>query len=304
VRKPPGPLEAMLDPKLLLYFVEVAETASFSRAAERLNVTQSWLSRQVKALETQIGFKLFDRTSRTVILTERGREMLARAQTAVDHVRGVQALAAKLGRKESALAIGLATYALTNEQRLELVDDYLARYPQVRIDTRIDSARQLAASLVQGELDLMFAIPLPRLLANEQIVAVTVASGGIDVIFPRGDAFENCETVLLRDVAQRPVSAFSKNSNAELFALIFEPAAAAGAAITGYSDYSFYRNLAEQNAVTLMPSWQPLPAKGLARRPLVDHPAAVDLACMRLRPHSHPALERFWAITQERAEPN
>jgi len=292
----------MLDPKLLQYFVEVAETGSFSRAAERLNVTQSWLSRQIKTLESQIGFKLFDRTSRTVLLTDRGREMLARAQTAVDHVRGVQALAARLGRTESALAVGIATYALTNERRLELFDDYAARYPQVRIDTRIDAFRRLADSLVQGELDLMFAIPVARLLANDQIAAVTVARGGIDVVFPRGDPFEARAAVTLAEVAARRVSAFAKHSNAELFALIFEPAVAAGAPIAEFSDYSFYRNLADQRAVTLIPRWQPLPARGLARRPLADHPAAVDLACLRFRPHRHPALERFWALAQERAE--
>ena len=292
----------MLDPKLLHYFVEVAETSSFSRAAERLNVTQSWLSRQIKALEAQIGFRLFDRTSRTVLLTDRGREMLARAQVAVDHVRGVQALAAKLAGGERTLSIGIATYALTNEQRLELFDAYAARYPQIRIDTRIDSYRALAASLVKGELDLMFAIPVAPLLANDQIAASIVARGGIDVVFARGDALEGQGSVTLAEVAARRVCAFAQRSNAELFALIFEPAARAGATIAEFSDYSFYRNLADQQAVTLMPRWQPLPARGLARRPLTDHETAVDLACLRFRPHGHPALERFWALAQERAE--
>lgn len=292
----------MLDPKLLHYFVEVAETASFSRAAERLNVTQSWLSRQVRALEAQIGFKLFDRTSRTVLLTDRGREMLARAQIAVDHVRGVQALAVKLAGAERTLAIGIATYALTTEQRLELFDAYAARYPEVRIETRIDSYRALAASLIKGDLDLMFAIPVAPLRANDQISVATVARGGVDVVFARGDALDGRESVTLAEVAARRVSAFAKGSNAELFALIFEPAAQAGAAIAEFSDYGFYRNLSGQQAVTLMPRWQPLPARGLARCPLADHPSSVDLACLRFRPHGHTALERFWALAQERAE--
>src|SRR5690606_32178499 len=176
------------------------------------------------------------------------------------------------------------------------------RYPQVRIDTRIDSYRALSASLIKGDLDVMFAIPVPPLLTNDQIEVSIVARGGIDVVFVRGDDLERKARVTLAEDAARRVSAFAQRSNAELFALIFEPAVRAGAKITEFSDYSFYRNLGDQQAVTLMPRWQPLPARGLARRPLADHVSAVDLACLRFRPHGHPALERFWALAQERAE--
>lgn len=291
----------MLDPKLLSYFVEVADTGSFSQAAARLNVTQSWLSRQVATLEQQIGFKLFDRTSRTVVLTRQGQEMLGRAQTAVDHVRGVQALATKLGRKESTLSIGVPTYALTAEERLTLLDNYLARYSKVRIDTRIDSFRQLEAALVQGELDLMFAIAVPRLLADPQTDVAIVAHGGVDIIFAQGDAFEAQDSISFDQLGGRPVSAFSRRSNAELFALVFGAAIEAKCEIAEFSDYSFYRNLAEQGAVTLMPRWQPIPMPGLRRLPLTGYDGSIDLACVRMAAHSHPALERFWALAQEMA---
>ncbi|PQM27489.1 hypothetical protein CVO77_02560 [Sphingopyxis lindanitolerans] len=110
---------------------------------------------------------------------------------------------------------------------------------------------------------------------------------------------ERERAVTLEQLSKRRVSAFSKYSNGELFALLFEPAVAVGAEIAEYSDYSFYRNLSDQNAVTLMPSWQPLPSAKLDRRPLLDRDRSVDLACVRLRAHSHPALERFWALAQE-----
>lgn len=291
----------MLEPKLLHFFVEVADTASFTRAAERLNVTQSWLSRQIATLEQQIGFKLFERTSRSVALSARGEAFLEVARSAVHHVRGAQALAGKLGREESQLAIGVPTYALMAEPRLTLCDRYLKRYPKVRVETRIDGYSRLEAALVQGELDLAFAIKAPEIEESDDINFVTVAPGQLSLIVPREHPDAQLRSAPMASLAGRRVAAFSKHSNAALFSLIFAPAVEAGAEIVEYSDFSFHRNLAKHDEVTLMPDWQPLPTAGLRRVPLtgVDHP--VDLVCARTRTRGVPALEAFWALAHEHA---
>ena len=286
----------MLDPKLLRYFVEVADTRSFSQAADHLGVTQSWLSRQVVKLEQQIGFRLFDRTSRTVILTADGRALLCRARQAVDQVTGVQALATQMAQRQWSLVMGVPTYALLAEPRLRLCDRYLRSYPRVQLDTRIDSFRELAASLARGELDLAFTIPLERLSGDPQIETLTVASGGLDVVFGVGDPFEAEAEVTLDQVARRHVAAFSRRSNADLYTLIFQPAVDAGSMIIEFSDYSFHRHLGDHAAITLMPTWQPLPAANLRRRRLVGLERAVDLAMLRMRAHRPPALEAFWRL--------
>ena len=64
----------------LRYFVAVAETGSFTRAAEREGVTQPSLSEQVIKLEGRLGKRLFDRLGRKVVLTDSGHDLLARAQ--------------------------------------------------------------------------------------------------------------------------------------------------------------------------------------------------------------------------------
>ena len=83
----------------LEYFVAVAEEANFTRAAERVHITQSGVSAQVRALETQLGAPLFNRSGRVARLTEAGtvalpyaRAALAAAadlRQAIDEVRGV-----------------------------------------------------------------------------------------------------------------------------------------------------------------------------------------------------------------------
>src|SRR4029453_1605972 len=83
----------------LEYFVAVAEEATFTRAAERVHISQSGVSAQIRALESELGAELFDRSARTARLTTAGqaalphaRQALGAAQTlghAVDQVNGL-----------------------------------------------------------------------------------------------------------------------------------------------------------------------------------------------------------------------
>jgi len=66
--------------QLLEAFVAVAETGSFSTAAERVHITQPAISKRIAQLEDTLGCRLFDRISRTIYLTEAGRALLPRAE--------------------------------------------------------------------------------------------------------------------------------------------------------------------------------------------------------------------------------
>jgi DNA-binding transcriptional LysR family regulator len=73
----------MIDVKQMRYFVAVAETLHFRRAAERLHISQPPLSRQIAALEKSLGVRLFDRTSRRPALTHAGQKFLEDAQAVI-----------------------------------------------------------------------------------------------------------------------------------------------------------------------------------------------------------------------------
>ena len=79
----------MRDLRQLRFFVTVAELMNVSRAAEALNISQSALSRQLQALEEEIGLRLFDRVGKRLVLTAEGEEMLPRVAGTRRTGRGV-----------------------------------------------------------------------------------------------------------------------------------------------------------------------------------------------------------------------
>src|SRR3954451_21355872 len=98
-----------LDTRLLRAFVAVAEELSFTRAAARLFIAQQALSAQVAQLETRLGVKLFERTTRRVGLTDAGLRLLAHAREALAALDG---MAAELDALQRTLRVGMSGTAM------------------------------------------------------------------------------------------------------------------------------------------------------------------------------------------------
>jgi DNA-binding transcriptional LysR family regulator len=88
----------MRDLRQLRFFVTIAELMNVSRAAEALNISQSALSRQLQALEEEIGLRLFDRVGKRLVLTAEGEEMLPRAALLVEQADALSMRADALAR--------------------------------------------------------------------------------------------------------------------------------------------------------------------------------------------------------------
>ncbi|MET8133001.1 LysR substrate-binding domain-containing protein [Streptomyces sp. NPDC005251] len=103
----------MLDLRQLRYFVAVAEAEHVGRAAERLHISQSPLSRQIAQLEKNLGLTLFERSQQRIRLTSDGRVFLIEAQALLRHADRLENLGRRLGRgEEGGLCIGYVADAM------------------------------------------------------------------------------------------------------------------------------------------------------------------------------------------------
>ena len=138
----------------LEYLVAVAEEASFTRAAQRVHISQSGVSAQIRQLEHDLGAVLFDRSGRTATLTEAGtaatkygREVLAAAaalRQAVDEVTGLLS-----GR----LTVGMVT-ACTITALFDALAAFHRAHPGVAITLLEDNSAALAEHTRSGALDV------------------------------------------------------------------------------------------------------------------------------------------------------
>jgi DNA-binding transcriptional LysR family regulator len=140
----------------LRYVVEVAETTSFTRAAQRCHVVQSALSHQIARLERELGARLFERTSRRVRLTPAGAAFLPAARQCLDAAeRAVAEVAAAVGEIRGRLAVGLIpTVAAVDVP--EALRDFRQRYPAVRISLRVGASDDLVEEVRQGAIEVAF----------------------------------------------------------------------------------------------------------------------------------------------------
>ncbi len=163
------------------YVLAVAETNSFTRAAERCLVVQSALSHQIARLERELGTRLFERTSRRVRLTPAGAAFLPAARQCLDAAeRAAAEVAATVGEVRGRLAVGLIPTVAAVDVPGAL-RDFRERYPHVRIGLRVGASDDLIEQVRQGALDVAF-LGLPttsrpqgvagRELARDRLVAV------------------------------------------------------------------------------------------------------------------------------------
>ncbi|MEV6010022.1 LysR family transcriptional regulator [Streptomyces sp. NPDC051976] len=142
----------------LEYFVTVADEAGFTRAATKLHVAQPGISAQVKQLERELGQPLFDRSGRTVRLTEAGRAVLPYARAALDAVAGARLAAAELtGLVRGHVAIGTVTSLGSDMNVPGLLAGFHRAHPGVEITLSEDTSDHLLAGLLDGRFDLAFA---------------------------------------------------------------------------------------------------------------------------------------------------
>jgi DNA-binding transcriptional LysR family regulator len=134
-----------VDLRRLRYFVALSEELQFSRAARRLDISQSTLSAAIGKLEAQVGCQLFARSTRRVELTPAGQGLLADARVALAAVDGSLAAVRRGPHHAPALRIGL-----TSPVRFGIIDALLDAFARARPDQEVTLREQASRGLLTG----------------------------------------------------------------------------------------------------------------------------------------------------------
>jgi DNA-binding transcriptional LysR family regulator len=140
--------------RFLRTFVAIADCTGFARGAARLNLTQSAASRQIQALEDELGLQLFTRVGRNARLTPEGEDLLARSRKLLldADALGQRAIELKTG-EVGVLRVG-ATPQLIENLLADFLSRYRKRHPSVEVHLTEDGGFRLPGRLERGDIDI------------------------------------------------------------------------------------------------------------------------------------------------------
>lgn len=189
-----------MDLQQLRYVVEVAETLSFTRAAERCFVTQSALSHQIASLERELGRRLFVRSSRSVRLSEAGQAFVGHARIALRAAaRAKEESAAADGIVEGTLRIGVIPTVTAVDLPSVLVA-FRAAHPRVRVELQVGNSDVLTRRVRQSELDVAL-LGLRDGVEPDGVAARVLSRERLVAVFPRGHELAEESIIELDDLA-------------------------------------------------------------------------------------------------------
>jgi LysR family hydrogen peroxide-inducible transcriptional activator len=182
----------------LRYFVAVAETENFTRAAERCHVSQPSLSQQISKLETEIGHKLFHRLGRKAVLTEAGATFLERARRILFEVENAAKELSDHPSLERRITVGAVQTVMPY-----LMTPFIARcretHPNLIVDAQEDFRDKLVRAVVEGDLDLA-VVPLP--VKDHRVSVEPLLSEPLMLVIGKHHPFASRSEISIADLAE------------------------------------------------------------------------------------------------------
>jgi DNA-binding transcriptional LysR family regulator len=289
----------------LRYFVAVAEELHFARAAARLHMAQPPLSQQIKALESELGVQLLERSTRRVDLTPAGERFLERARTLLEAAEAAASEARRVHDGELGLVrigfTGSATYELlprlTRRLRAELPGLTLQLHGEMLTPSQV-------RSLKEHVIDLGFLRPPVRDPALDVLV---LRKEPLVAVLPESHPLARRSSVVLADLADEPFITYPSHQASVTHDAVIEACERAGFVPREPQEVAETSTLVSFVAaglgVALVPeSVQHLQITGAVYRPISDVRREVALAVARRSGDDTPHLDRVLGVVRSLLE--
>jgi DNA-binding transcriptional LysR family regulator len=190
-------------------FLQVAHHRSFSRAAEALFLTQPSVTARIQSLEREIGERLFERTGRSVTLTDAGRAFMPHAQRALTAVQeGQDAIDAVRHGEVGSIRLGasasVATYVLPGTLKR-----FREVRPRVHVNLSTGTSEEIIERLLAGELH----VAIVRLTQHPELETVHLFNDDLSLVVNPSHPFARRESVTVAEAGQEPFLFFERGSS-------------------------------------------------------------------------------------------
>jgi len=236
-------------------FVAIAETGSFTAAGERVNLTQSTVSQQIKALEEGLGEALFIRGGRGVRLTDAGELLLPKARLILDAIDEIGAVFHVTGRSaRGRLRVGAASMA-TAYLFAPLYERFIATHPNIQLLVRsTTTTEETLRQVLSGEIDVGFiAVPV----TNATLVVEAVATDEVVLVVGPDHPWANRASIQAIELEGQPMVAFERGmSHRRTMDALFAEIGVAPQIVSESNDPQMVKSLIEIGlGIALIPRW-------------------------------------------------
>lgn len=214
----------MLD-RRLTYFLAVARAGSFSRAADALHVAQPAVSRQVAALEAELGVRLLERSAAGVVVTDAGALLVERGGALERDAGAVRSALAAFGAgARGRVVLGYST-SLGYGTAPVLIEALRRRLPEAEVVSRLLPTPELGAAVRSGDLDLALVRAAGLV---DGVDAVVLRRERLGVLMVSSDPLAVHDVVELSSLADRVISLHDREANPGHYDLVVGACRAAG----------------------------------------------------------------------------
>ncbi len=197
----------MFDLSQLRCFVAAAEELHFGRAARRLNMTQSPLSRQIQLLERILGVTLLERTSRQVQLTPAGSAFLIESRRILRLAEGAALAARRIAKGDAGRVVIGFTAASGYDLLPRIVAQALAKLPNIELELREMVTSEQLDALLTGLIDLAFVRPP---IDRAEFDHILIHREPMLAALPSGDPRQAKASLDLSDFDDKPLIMYSR----------------------------------------------------------------------------------------------
>lgn len=290
-----------MDLRRLTCFLAVADELNFSRAAQRLHMSQPPLSQQIRLLEQEMGAQLFERSRRAVTLTPAGLLLQEKARQIVE----LHQQAGELCRMAAHGLAGRLRIAFTASVPLfdefsAMLRDFRTRYPEVELDLQHMTTGEQIAALTAGQIDIGFMRPSPAFRIPVPIREQTLWRDELMLALPARQAAGSLP-VALNALADQPFvlhpTVLGGGLHEHILALCSEAGFVPRIAQPARETSTMLALVAAGLGLSIVPSvYERICPPGVVLQPLADAARHSRIAMVSMQQAPSPCVQMFWQL--------